>query len=96
VAQIVDDDNPEGPVVAILLVLVAAAMTAVAGWYSTRQPRPAVVAGGGGATPEPHVDHQQLRAEPRSRAAGVATCPQCGEPTRPGAVFCAVCKQLLP
>jgi hypothetical protein len=96
VAQIVDDDNPEGPVVALLLVLVAAAMTAVAGWYSTREPRPAVVASDGRAPAAPPGDKRQLGAEPRSGTPGVATCPQCGEPTRPGAVFCAVCKQLLP
>ena len=85
VAQIVDDDNPEGPVVAALLVLMAAAMTAVAGWYSTRQTRPAVVARDGSATPDSHAV-----------GPGVVTCPQCGEPTQPGAVFCTVCKQLLP
>jgi hypothetical protein len=104
VAKIVEsDDTPEGPVVALLLVLVAAVMILVAGWYSTRPPRPAVVAGGGsaisaapvGATTAP-VDDQQLRGATRSSTPGVVTCPNCGEPTRPGAAFCAVCRQLLP
>ena len=104
VAQIVEnDEDPNGPIVALLLVLVAAAMAAVAGWYSMRQPPPAATASAGGAAPETHVgatsaspDNQQLRGGAASDTPGVVTCPHCGEPTRPGAVFCAVCKQLLP
>jgi hypothetical protein len=102
VAQIVDDDNPEGPIVALLLVLVAAAMAAVAGWYSMRQPPPAATGSAGGSAPEAPAatstspDNQLLRGGAASGPPGVVTCPHCGEPTRPGAVFCAVCKQLLP
>jgi len=93
VAKIVgSDDSPDGPVVALLLVAVAAAMAAVAAWFATRQPPPAVAAD----APTGATYDQQPSSNAAPGASAAATCPQCGEPTRPGAVFCAVCKQILP
>jgi hypothetical protein len=99
VAQIVGEDqdgNPNGPTFGLLLIVVAAAMAGAAHWFARRDHAPVAVLPPTVLPAAVAVSHLEPQPGRPGAPTGVANCPQCGEPPRAGAVFCAGCGAVLP